>query len=911
MKLYIIEWDHRDFCSQGQKDEDEEDVFEIMGFGKTSAGESTVARIRFFPYMYVKVPQHWSFSRQRLFVAECVKDLRAQPIHSCPVTRKDAWGYTEDDGKFVQLAFDTLKRQKVARSRLSSNNYEIFEGNVDPIIRMCHVRKISPTGWVSIDKYSDVSEQSFQRSDREIVCEFTHVHPCDDTSIPPLILCSWDIEVFSHDGAFPTSDHPENKVIQIAAAFKRLGEPEPYRKVVVCLDATSPVEGAEIISVDEEHRLLSEFVSLLDAEKTDVLMGWNTWQFDWRYLVGRESVLLDDDGDPLVSFSGLGRGGPKAGQVRTWELNSGAYGQNVYMLIRAPGVLDLDLMQLTKRDHKLDSYSLNNVSAKFLGDTKVDLPAHEIFKKFVGTPDDRADIARYAVQDVCLPLRLFDKLCMYDNLAQMSVATCVPMDYLLSRGQQIKVYSLILQQAKELGYVLPDNKKMTISGKFEGATVLDAQKGAYFDIISGLDFASLYPSIIRSYNMCYSTLILPGSPKPKDSYTVETGLGVYTFAQSPKGIVPQLLENLAVWRKNAKKKMAECKKNGDSFGASVWNGAQLAFKVSANSVYGFLGASKGFLPCVPIAASVTATGRNMIEKTKNMALQLVPGSNVVYGDTDSVMVQFNVPDEHRHDMAYHFKIAEDVAQKISDTFPGCIELEFEKCYYPYLLYSKKRYAGLMFTRPESPDYIDVKGLQLVRRDNAPIVKQVSQSILDSVMYDKSVDKALVSTKDCIVRMLSGEFPMESFIVSKSLRGSYANPNSQPHVQVARKIKERTGEIIESGARVPYVFVVDEETIHQKLISQRAEDPTFAKENDLQLDYLYYLDNQIMSPVCALLEVLMDNPASILDSPEISRILAVMRCERESLVRTVKRIKKNKDNRQCEITSFFKTGSSPK
>ena len=104
-----------------------------------------------------------------------------------------------------------------------------------------------------------------------------------------------------------------------------------------------------------------------------------------------------------------------------------------------PGVLDLDLMQLVRRDHKLDSYSLNNVSKKFLGgETKVDLPAYKIFEKFRGSASDRADIARYAVQDVLLPLKLFRRLHLYDTLSQMSIATCVPIDFLLSRGQQVR-----------------------------------------------------------------------------------------------------------------------------------------------------------------------------------------------------------------------------------------------------------------------------------------------------------------------------------------------------------------------------------------------------------------------------------------------------------------------------------------
>ena len=1139
-EFYVLEWASTDV---------DDTTFEIHAFGKTMDGSTVVLRIDFYPYFFVKTPG-WSVARQKLFLAECVRDYHANERYSLPITRKDAWGYSTTTEPFVQLAFDTLKAQRICRSRLSKS-MATYEGTVDPVVRLCHVRNIAPTGWICAVGFRDVDsdDRKFPRADYEVSGIFTNIGPSSCTEKPPVVLCSWDIEVMSHDGSFPIPEIPENHVIQIACAFQNLGDPEPYRSVVICLHETSSINEAEIVSVGSEADVYVEWLRILKDEKVDVFMGWNTWQFDWKYIAGRISVLTDDFGEELVDMSGLGRGPEGAGETRTWELNSGAYGQNHYILLKAPGILDLDLMQLVKREKKLDSYSLNNVSKKFLGDSKLDLPAKEIFRKFLGTPDDRADIARYAVQDVLLPLRLFAKLNMYDNLAQMSVATCVPMDYLLSRGQQIKVFSLILRQARTMGYVLPDGKSMTIEGKFEGATVLEAKKGAYFDVISGLDFASLYPSILRSYNMCYSTLVLPGSPVPENVYEIDTGLGVYTFAQDTPGIVPELLKNLAVWRKDAKKKMAECKDAGDTFGASVWDGAQLAFKVSMNSVYGFLGASHGFLPCVPIAASVTATGRLMIEKTKAMAESLVPGSEVVYGDsvagytpllvrqlghrcwyttfdqladelewipradgketaefqgevwsdagwtrlerlirhasppalvriltskgvvdvtadhslvlengnpvkprdvgiltkllhhplpefcetkyippppefskripsqmvtaalhvrkdflvwyvstfgsvvtfespefvhmarlialvtscgyfyslsldvendlesvkvmlsarhiveeypnaimrmgeirydgthvydcttanhhfaagpgtlvvhnTDSVMVKFKVDDDKRHCLHTHFEVAQRVAAEISKTFPGCVELEFEKCYYPYCLYSKKRYAGLMYTKPEKHDYIDVKGLQLVRRDNAPIVKIVSQGILDAIMYEKSTDKALDAARKCVLGVISGQNPLENFVVSKSLRGSYVNPNAQPHVQVARKIKERTGESLGSGERVPYVFVVDNNI--DGLISSRAEDPQYVVDNNIELDYLYYLENQLMSPIKALLEVLVKDPvATILTTPEIAQIVDAMRESRKTLVRDVKRVKTNVKNNQHEITKFFKS-----
>lgn len=114
---------------------------------------------------------------------------------------------------------------------------------------------------------------------------------------------------------------------------------------------------------------------------------------------------------------------------------------------------------------------------------------------------------------------------------------------------------------------------------------------------------------------------------------VQTGMGTYRFAQEPQGVVPALLEDLAQFRKRAKKDMAAAKAAGDDWAAAMHNGKQMAYKITMNSVYGFLGATKGMLPCVPIAASVTATGRAMIQQTKELAESLVPGSRVIYGDS--------------------------------------------------------------------------------------------------------------------------------------------------------------------------------------------------------------------------------------------------------------------------------------
>ena len=147
----------------------------------------------------------------------------------------------------------------------------------------------------------------------------------------------------------------------------------------------------------------------------------------------------------------------------------------------------------------------------------------------------------------------------------------------------------------------------------------------------------------------------------------------------------------------------------DPFVKGVMNGRQLALKISANSVYGFTGATVGMLPCIPISSSVTAYGRDMILATKNAVETTYTMKNgyeadavVVYGDTDSVMIKFGVDT-----VAKSMALGEEAAVEITKLFPPPVSLEFEKVYYPYLLMNKKRYAGLYWTNPEK--YVDRGG----------------------------------------------------------------------------------------------------------------------------------------------------------------------------------------------------------
>ncbi len=204
--------------------------------------------------------------------------------------------------------------------------------------------------------------------------------------------------------------------------------------------------------------------------------------------------------------------------------------------------------------------------------------------------------------------------------------------------------------------------------------------------------------------------------------------------------------------------------------------------------------------------------------------------------------------------------------------------------------------------------MDTKGIQLVRRDNCHIVKEVSTAVLDAIMYQKNVDAALEVARKHVDAVLRGSVPIDKFVVSKALRTDYKN-DKQPHLYVAKKLAQRRGYPVPSGTRVPYVFVESYDD-PECLQAEKAEDPAYAEERGLRLDVLYYLEHQVSSPVCALLEVLVPDPrAEVFDHPAIKPLMDELRQKHADAVKKFRRVKKNKQNRQLEITSFFSSKNS--
>jgi DNA polymerase delta subunit 1 len=252
----------------------------------------------------------------------------------------------------------------------------------------------------------------------------------------------------------------------------------------------------------------------------------------------------------------------------------------------------------------------------------------------------------------------------------------------------------------------------------------------------------------------------------------------------------------------------------------------------------------------------------MIEETKNYVEANFPGAKVRYGDTDSVMVEFDVGGRTGQEaIDYSWKLGEQAAEQCTKLFKSPNNLELEKVYCPYFLYSKKRYAAKMWTMHKDNkiymDYIDVKGLQLVRRDNTPFVREVCKELLDVILESKNPEGAKQVAHTRAVELLDGRIANEKLVLSQKLADTYKSENL-PHVSVVKKMREREpGSEPQPGDRVPFVLVKTD--IKNAKQFQMAEDPKWVKTHNIKLDYEYYFTNKFMNPVCDLLEPLVKNP----------------------------------------------------
>lgn len=560
------------------------------------------------------------------------------------------------------------------------------------------------------------------------------------------------------------------------------------------------------------------------------------------------------------------------------------------------------------------------------GLAKDDVTPNEIFQCQKGTSADRAKIAKYCVQDSALCNLIIIKLEIVANNIGMSNVCCVPLSYIFMRGQGVKIFSLVSKQCREDGIIIPVLEKAdedSMDDGYEGAIVLTPDPGVYIDEpISVMDYASLYPSSMISENISHDSIVLNeeynnlnGVEYVDITYDVYEGVGdkkhkvgdktcrYAQFENNEKGILPRILQKLLKQRKSTRKRITEKKvvtsdneiyigfelpaeEEGtyellcndenlvfekedilriedahNDFMKAVLDGLQLAYKVTANSLYGQVGARTSPIYMKELAASTTATGRRLILTAKKF-MEDNYDTKVIYGDTDSIFVNFRLNEKEGLTGKEALKKSIELSVKASGEFKKAHlkaphELEYEKTFYPFVILSKKKYVGNLYEFDVNKFKQKSMGIVLKRRDNANIVKLVYGGIIDIILNERNVQKAITFLNQSLKELVDGKFPLENLVITKTLRAIYKDPTRIAHKVLADRMGERDpGSKPQVNDRIPFVYITTKEK--NPLQGNRIENPTFIVENKLEPDYKFYISNQLMKPISQLLALVLED-----------------------------------------------------
>ena len=537
---------------------------------------------------------------------------------------------------------------------------------------------------------------------------------------------------------------------------------------------------------------------------------------------------------------------------------------------------------------------------------KDDVTPQDIFRLTNQGATERAIVAKYCIQDCNLVYELLKKIDIVTEFVEMSKLCSVPIDFLVMRGQGIKLTSFIAKKCREKETLMPVLDKPDSDSGYEGAIVLDPKTGLYLDDpVACVDYSSLYPSSMISENLCHSSKVWTkeydldnnlieqtGTTKFDDSaeynfvdvtydtfkyvrksakakaVKVKTGTKTCRFAEAKDGtkaIIPSVLQELLAARKATKKQM---KAESDPFMKNVLDKRQLSIKLTANSLYGGTGAKTSTIYEPDVAASTTAVGRKLLTYGKRF-IEEVYGDCVcdtknygkvrskaqyIYGDTDSVFFCFyleeldGTPIKGQKALEITIELAQQVGELASSFLKNPHDLEYEKTFLPFCLLSRKRYVGMLYEEDPNVCYRKSMGIVLKRRDNAPIVKDIYGGIIDILMNDKNINKSIDFLKSSLQSVVNGECKINKLVITKSLRSFYKNPQQIPHKVLADRIGERDpGNRPKPGDRIPFAYIVSDKKGKVKQ-GEKIELPTYITENQLPIDYAHYITNQIMKPI---------------------------------------------------------------
>ncbi|KAH0557083.1 hypothetical protein GP486_005129, partial [Trichoglossum hirsutum] len=600
-----------------------------------------------------------------------------------------------------------------------------------------------------------------------------------------------------------------------------------------------------------EQGLLSSFLAKLQSVDPDVLVGHQLEGVDYSIILSR----MREKKTP--TWHRIGRL-----KRSEWPKNFGKGGGSFFaerQLISGRLLCDLANDLGKSLTIKCQSWSLTEMCELVLGSKNIrrELDNEAELKTRVGTAHGlvgylgHCEADTYFIAAIALKLQMLPLTKILTNLAGNSWARTLGgtraerNEYILlhefHRNKYIcpdkfsgkRKVDKVEEEIPEGGEVADIKKK----DKYKGGLVFQPERGLHDKIILVMDFNSLYPSIIQEYNICFTTVN-------------RSGLDEETVPEVPMdqelGILPRLIATLVSRRRQVKGLMKDKRATPEQL--SQWDIKQQALKLTANSMYGCLGYTRSRFCARPLAMLTTFKGREILSSTKELAenMQL----QVIYGDTDSVMINTNA-----NNIDDALKVGKDFKKAVNDRY-RLLEIDIDNVFRRLLLHAKKKYAAINLVEADGKyvEKLEVKGLDMRRREYCALSKDVSSKLLKELLSGEESEVVVTKIHDYLrelsEKMREFSIPTQKYVIHTKLGKNpkeYPNPDSLPQVQVALREMSR-GRTVRVNDVMSYVVTGDSNS--SESAAKRAFTPrdVMKPDSELKPDVEWYLIKQIFPPV---------------------------------------------------------------
>ncbi|MCJ7767167.1 DNA polymerase II [Candidatus Bathyarchaeota archaeon] len=585
--------------------------------------------------------------------------------------------------------------------------------------------------------------------------------------------------------------------------YSREGSPKPERNpVVIVSTATNCADQKQFIAEEDrkDKHILEQFMGYIQQFDPDIIVGYGVNSQHWSYLTER------------CKKSGLHL---YVDRARTEPHTS------VYSHVSLAGRANLDLADYIEDFQEIKVKTIENF-ADFLGVMKIEDRTIIEDIDIADYWDDRTKretLKKYSMDNTCCIMGITEAV--LDFATQLSNLVGLPLDHVGTAAAGFLVEWFLIKQTHKLGELVPKRIEQSYR-PYAGGLVLQPTPGLHNNI-AALDFKSMYPNLMITYNLSPDTYISPKDPTPSGGVYEAPEVG-HKFRKEPPGFYIEALTYLIKVRSEIRAKMKRLAPTSLEY--RVLDSRQKAVKVITNASYGYAGWTGARWYVKPVAEAAAAYGRHTIQTAIQMAEKA--GLKVVYGDTDSIFLQ--------NDNEKVEELEKEVLIELK------LEIAPDKVYTRiFFTEAKKRYAGLL-----QDGRLDIVGMEVVRGDWATIAKTVQERVLEIILKEQSPKKAAEFVQQFIRDLRQKHVPYRDFIIWKTLtKPAEEYAVNASHVEAAKMLRAKGWEI-SIGDKIGYVVVTGSGRLYE-----RVKPYMFASYGEVDLEY--YVTKQVIPAAARILE----------------------------------------------------------